>query len=187
MAIVKDPLMKGISGKVGDQFYYRQYGGNTILCKRPKRNKSRPRSKEELRRQKKFRDALFYARDAIRDPDMLAMYQALAGNGKTAYNMAMSDALKPPVLSKLNAKQYRGLPGNILEVKAEDNVCVTSVSFTIYAPDGSEVERGEAIPHRYSWQWRYTITTLNNTPKGSVIRVVAEDMPGNQTVLEHIV
>lgn len=185
MATVNNPLLQGFSGKLGDQVVFRQQGGKTILCKPPTRNEKKEWSPEELQRQKKFRDSCAYAREAIRDPVLRSIYEGVVRKGTSAYNMAMADAQVSPTLAALNARRYRGIPGNTIDVRAEDNICVANVIFTIYAPDGSVVESGEAIPYQHSWRWRYTVIKVNSLLKGSIIRVVAEDLPGNQAVLEH--
>lgn len=188
MAIVKDPLFQGFSGKFGDQFVFRQIGGKTHRCKLPAKKKcKKPRTLLEALRQRKFRDSCYYAKEAIHDTALRPIYESMAGEGRSAYNMAMADAQKPPTLSDLKAKGYRGIPGNTIDVRAEDNICVAKVSFTIYSADGAEIETGEAIPYRYAWRWRYTVRSVNSKIKGSIIRVVAEDLPGNQVVLEHTI
>ncbi len=62
MAIVVDNIYtKGISGRIGDDLLYKQYGNKTVVCRFPRRSLKPPTSKQLAQRQK-FALAVFKTR-----------------------------------------------------------------------------------------------------------------------------
>jgi hypothetical protein len=176
-------VMHGHQGMVGDMLVFKQVNGKTVVAMRPRKS-NKPPTEGQLQRQEKFLEATIYAKNAVNDPVLKPIYDALAGGGKTAYNVAIADFLKSPVLSKVITENYSGAVGEQIKIRAVDNVKVESLSLSIFAADDTLIEHGEAISLPNGLDWAYTTTQLNPVLIGSMIRFVATDIPGNTTILE---
>ncbi|MCF1716335.1 hypothetical protein L0U88_16960 [Flavihumibacter sp. RY-1] len=82
---------------------------------------------------------------------------------------------------------YSGAAGHALTVQATDNFRVTKVSFGLYAPDGGLLEEGDAVMDENGFDWIYTTKSEIPSPAGTLIRVSAEDVPKNRTLLEVVI
>lgn len=178
-------LLRGFIGSIGKQLVIRQRGSKTILSNSPKINPNRLPTSKQQQILKKFKWATKYAISAVKDPDLKLLYQAAAAEGQSAYNVAVSDAFQPPVLSELNTKGYTGQPGDKISVLAIDNFMVKTVHFAIIK-DGAILEEGDGIKDENGLQWHYSTKKLNRNVYCTVIRLVAQDLPGNQATLEQI-
>jgi hypothetical protein len=92
-----------------------------------------------------------------------------ARTSKNAYNLALRDWQKPPVIDSMNVDH----DGKV-RVSAHDDMMVTKVTITILNEEGQPMERGEAELWMGVW-WDYHSTNKEN------IRVEAWDMAGNVT------
>ena len=176
-------VMHGHQGMVGDMLVFKQVNGKTVVSQRPRKS-NKPPSEGQLQRQEKFLEATIYAKNAVNDLVLKPIYDALAGGGKTAYNVAIADFLKSPVLSKAITENYTGIVGEQIKVRAIDVVRVEKVSVNIFAADETLIEQGEASLLPNGLDWEYTTTQLNPVLTASIIRFVATDIPGNTTTLE---
>ena len=92
MGFVKDNYVtSGASGNVGTHWSFRQRAGKTILAKQRGAN-SKPPNDKGLALQARFKTALAYARQAMKDPATKAAYAAAAPRGVSAFNFALGDA-----------------------------------------------------------------------------------------------
>ena len=94
MARVKNnPLLEGVSGKIGDSFVVKQYSYGTVISAVPdmRRVKKSPLQKVK---QKKFGDAIAYAQSIIRNPKQKAAFAKKLPKGKTVYHAAIQEYLK---------------------------------------------------------------------------------------------
>src|SRR5690606_22989189 len=99
-------------------------GDDTHLVAMPKYDPDRlPTEKQEAVRNT-FGNAVAYAKWAIADPDLKPIYDAKAGRGKSAYNIAIRDFAKAPAVTLLNVQEYTGAPGSLIIVQAKDDVRV---------------------------------------------------------------
>ena len=176
-------VMHGHQGMVGDMLVFKQVNGKTVVSQRPRKS-NKPPTEGQLQRQERFLEASIYAKNAGNNPALKLIYEALAGGGKTAYNVAMADFLKFPVLSKAITEEYTGAVGEQIRVRAIDVVRVQSVGVSISAADETLIEQGEAILSLNGLDWEYTTTQLNPILIGCKIRFVATDIPGNTATLE---
>jgi hypothetical protein len=176
-------VMHGHQGMVGDMLVFKQLNGKTIVSTKPRKS-NKPPTEGQLLRQERFLEATIYAKNAAKDPVLKLIYDALAGGGKTAYNVAMADFLKSPVLSKAITENYSGAVGESIKVRAVDSVKVESLFLSIFAADDSLLEEGEATQLPNGLDWEYLTTQINPVLTGSRIRFVAKDIPGNTTLLE---
>ncbi|RKD12390.1 hypothetical protein BCY91_12125 [Pelobium manganitolerans] len=173
----------GLSGMVGGMLVFKQVNGKTVVAQRPRKSNAVPNA-GQLKRQQKFKEAAIYAKSAVQNPLYKTLYQSLAGNGKTAYNIAFADYFKPPVLSKANTSAYTGLAGQTLTVQALDDVKVEAVSIEIKQVDGTILESGAAALLPNGLDWQYQTTAVNATIAGTIITFIATDIPGNSSTLE---
>jgi hypothetical protein len=92
MAKIKlNPLFDGISGTVGDVVFKKSKNGQIYISSRPSRSKAK-RSEAQKANQERFKLANAYAKAAMADPALRAMYEELAeAEGQSAFTMARSD------------------------------------------------------------------------------------------------
>ncbi|HJS18431.1 MAG TPA: hypothetical protein VJ785_06770 [Anaerolineales bacterium] len=172
MARVKNNIMlSGLSGSLGPDHYVRTTkDGRTIISKKPDFG-NRQFSEGQLDHQTRFQQAVAYAKEAAKTNPV---YAAKAkGTSKNAYNIALRDWFKPPVICRIecNAGQVR--------VSAHDDVLVTRVTVAILDPEGKALEQGEAVLVDGVW-WDYaTVST-------GTVSIEAWDLAGNVAHKEFI-
>ena len=148
--------LAALSGKFGKDFVLRQRkDGTTVVAAIPAFT-DRVFSEEQLTHQSRFQQAVAYARLAT-------------GATKTAYNIAVSDWLNPPVIRMV----YR-YHENII-VDAIDDIQVTRALVTITDEQGRTVEAGEATKSESDW-WEFA-----SEAQGKTVIAEAWDLPGNVT------
>jgi len=172
----------GVSGKVGDLLQFRQRYGKTIIAKIAARSSKTTPAQEQIR--DKFRLATAYAKSAIKNPDLLEIYQQRAVGGVTPYNLALKDFFNGPVISGVEMGAYTGSIGNPISILATDDTKVVEVAVQVYDSNNDLVERGAAIRQGEQDIWVYTSTTVNTDPVGGRVVVEARDLPGNTSILE---
>ena len=165
MAKVRNNLLiRGLSGKLGDQFVIRQLrDGRTIVCARPDFS-GRILSAGQKEHHQRVKQAAAYAGPASRANPIYA--ELAAGTMKNAYNVAFGDWFSPPVIHSLERQ------GRAIRILASDDVLVASVEVLVLDEAGKEVERGLALQGQGDW-WEYVPSAAG--------RVVVEvsDLPGN--------
>jgi hypothetical protein len=62
--------------------------------------------------QKKFANASAFARRAVQDPVLKALYQTAIKGGQRAFNIAVIDALHAPVVENIQTEKYTGDVGD---------------------------------------------------------------------------
>ncbi len=180
-------LTRNYTGKVAGQYSLRMRGDQSIIAGLPKSRKEKSNSEKLMAVKRKFSLAVIYGKKAIANPELKASYQAIAKKNQSAFNAAVLDALKGPELAELRLDGYSGVAGQTLTVQAIDNFRVTKVSFGLYAPDGSLLEEGDALMDENGFDWIYTTKSEIPSPAGTLIRVSAEDVPKNRTLLEVVI
>ena len=178
-------LVRGARGHVGKQFVYKKHGDNTNIARMPSINKNAVPTEKQLQKRELFSAAAVYAQGAITSADLKKEYEKKATPGKTAYNIAFRDFLKPPVVKNIDASNYKGTIGSAIVINAKDDFRVASVKLSIHSAAGVLVEEGNASldPIRRSL-WNYTVTQNNASLAGSKISATATDLPGNTGSLE---
>ena len=172
----------GLSGKVGKIFVYRQRGGETIVATPPVR--TAPPTPKQIQ-QPKFAQAAAYARNALLDPTLKEAYttEAKKRRNVSPYNMAMTDFLRPPQITKVDHSAYTGdTSDQKIIIEVADAFKVVSVKVKITAANNSTLEEGSAT--LVKGKWEYTTTANNATLTGSKITLTATDRPGNTTTKE---
>ena len=172
-------ITKGLSGTIGRQLTFRIKAGKTIVSKLLTPSTAPPSDKAAAIRAK-FLSSSQYAKKAIKDPALKALYKAAATGGQTAFNLALADAFKAPVVSKITTDNYHGVIGNTLLVEATDDFKVNAVVVSINSAAGDLLEKGNGVVQE-NGDWLYTTTAANAALAGSKIMAIATDLPGNST------
>ena len=185
MAYVKKNIItEGLSGKLGDTIVFRQRGGKTIVSVKP--TMPQERSEAQKKHAERFRRAAQYAKKAIQDPKVKALYQSRAKDGQSAYNMALGDYLNAPEIGGIDLSQYDGKKGSRLRAVVTDDLMVSEVHVAVYDEKGSLLEEGLAFPDDETSDWVYTVQRGGANPDGNRLVIRALDLAGNATEQEKI-
>jgi hypothetical protein len=138
--------------------------------------------------QEKFQVASRYAKAVMANTDqsLAEGYQTALKPRQNLYARALEDFLTPPVVNMIETHNYHGVVGDTVMARATDDFRVTQVIVEIFAPDGSLLERGNAVLTFNGLDWKYTSTQANPVLAGTRIRATATDVPGNDSSLELI-
>jgi hypothetical protein len=170
---------EGLSGSY-KQVVFRQRFGETILSKRPKKKRAGP-SAAQMGINATFKKAVLYAKSVMADAVRKAAYQLNAKPGQTAFNRAVGDFFKPPVIEEINSSGYNGQVGGTVIATVMDDFRVASVQARIKKGDGTLIEEGEASLLPDGSRWMYVSTVQNNTVAGTSISFTATDLPGHSS------
>ena len=98
----------------------------------------------------------------------------------TAYNIAVADWFVSPKVLEINVDRWTGKIGQLIRVKARDNVRVARVSVVIRDAEGRLLEMGEAAQSEpgSAW-WNYTTKSLVRMEPFPSVKAIARDLPGN--------
>ncbi len=140
--VKKNPIVRGISGKIGNLVFRPMPNGETYVSSVPNFDK-RKFSKGQKNHQSRFKLAVAYAREAAKSQPIYA--KLAEGTVMSAYNFALSDWFNPPVIHTIERKDGR------VRVQASDNVMVVKVAVTVLDEDGKVVEKKEAVPVEKDW------------------------------------
>lgn len=175
----KNIIIQGLSGSLGDQLVIKQdKAGRTIISASPTFNENRTFSEAQLERQERFREASSYAKDAKMDD---VYVKKAEGTAMSSYNVAMADWFHAPEIHEIDIENWHGQAGEIIRIRAMDDVKVTLVKVVITDENGNVVEQGEAQQAEGAW-WTYTATAA--APENARIVVSARDLPGHITQME---
>ena len=166
--VVKKANVLGLSGSIGNLVFRQMPDGSMRVSAKPDFSK-RVFSREQKDHQKRFKQAVAYAREAAKTQPIYA--ELAKGTTKNAYNIALSDWFNPPVIHSIQRKK------GCIRVMASDNVMVTEVRVRIMDAEGNVLEEGQAEqvgPVRGPERWEY----LPNV-EGS-IEVTVRDLAGNE-------
>lgn len=173
-------FVRGLTGPVGDQFVIRRTrSGKTIVANKPTFDPNREFSTSQKSHQQAFREAAAYAKSAKTQP--VYVERAKATNS-IPYNVAISDWFGKPEVLNIDISSWTGEMGQVIRVKAQDNVKVTRVHVMIRADNSraTALEEGEAVQiDPNGLLWLYTTKTVVPMIPGTRLDVMAEDLPGN--------
>jgi hypothetical protein len=183
--LLKHPLFKGISGKIGG-YVFRRMKDKIIISSAPrKRNHDSPLQKK---RTAAFKRAAAYAKCQMCDPVSEADYRnGITDRKFSAYMVALADYLNAPKIHDVDTGGYRGVKGNSIYIDATDDFRVITVEVSITGSDGVLIEKGLARGYKNSKRvWYYKICRTNKTLPGTKISITVRDKPGNATSAEKI-
>jgi len=173
MALIKDNiLLQCVEGTLGDEITIYKRNGQIIMAKKRGKSNKKPTAKQ-LEARYKMRVAAAYAKVMLKDPELKAYYASKAGPGQNAWNMAIKDAYNSPEIQQIQFED------TTVVVTAKDEFRVADVEIRVFDAGGSLQEIGKAVLGRNGVDWYYKTAGL---PPGGTIRVVAEDLAGNQTL-----
>lgn len=183
MAILSNSfLFKHLSGKLGD-VVFRQCSDKTVVAKLPKVNKDRIITPMEQAVRDKFKRCSRYARNAMADPGVKALYEAPPRRKRQSpYRAAFRDAFHGPQIKSITAHFYTGAAGGSILVGAMDNFKVAAVQVSIFDRNYLLIEDGEASGSGSDGLWRYVSKQNNPHRTGTLIVARAVDLAGNDDV-----
>lgn len=146
--VIRNPVVQGISGAVGNLVFRQMPDGSTYVSAKPDFS-HRKFSEGQKEHQSRFQRAVAYAREAAKSQPIYG--ELAAGTIKSAYNFALSDWFNPPVIHCVERRD------GLIRVEASDNVMVAKVVITILDVDDNVIEKGEALKVDERW-WEYTVS-----------------------------
>lgn len=102
------------------------------------------------------------------------------GTGTTAYTIAMADWFGAPKVLEIDVDNWTGEIGQVIRVKAKDNVMVARVTVVIRDAEEKVLETGEAVrlEEGSAW-WSYITQSLIKMTPFPIVEATAQDLPGN--------
>ncbi len=179
--VLRNIVMQGLSGSLGGQLVIRQSrSGQTIVCSKPGFNPNRTFSVAQQAHQDAFREAAAYAQSTKGS----AVYtQKAASLAIRPYNLALADWFHAPEVLDIDLNGWTGQVGQVIRVKAIDDVQVTQVLLSIMDAHDVVLEQGAATQVDGLW-WEYTTTIAVS---GSLkVLVSAQDLPGHRTEMTKV-
>jgi len=173
-------IVRGMSGSIGKQLVFKQYGDRTIVSAMPDMSKV-VKSKKQKAENVKFSEASAYAQAQMADPVSKAEYKAKAKGLQKPHNVAIADFYNPPEIRKIDATDVRAT--KTVTIYAIDDFMVTDVTVEVYDTDGVLLEQGHAV-ETSQWFWAYQIMGDISSLNGIRLVVAAFDKPGNKTTQE---
>ncbi len=167
-------VVEGLGGMLGDQLVFKKdKAGRTIISYRPTYDENRTFSPAQQTQQEAFREAVAYGKSAKDNPVYVEKAQ---GTTLSPYNVATADYLHEPQILDVDVSVWHGEAGQVIRVKAIDDVQVKEVTVVITDETGAVLEQGTAASTDGLW-WNYTTTkAASGTPK---LMVSAQDLPGH--------
>ncbi|MEP7238651.1 MAG: hypothetical protein ABI685_12320 [Ferruginibacter sp.] len=90
--VINNPLLKGVSGKIGDSLVVKQYSYGTVISAMPDMSRVKKSGLQKIK-QNSFADAVIYAQSILRNPVKKAAYAKKLPKGKTVYHAAIQEYL----------------------------------------------------------------------------------------------
>jgi hypothetical protein len=167
--------LKSIHGRI-DSWVYRRIRGRIVISRRPIASGAVSQAQALVR--ERFRVAGEYAKATLLDPVQRAFYQTISEQrNQPIVSVMLTDFLKPPVVDELDLTAYRGLAGDVIRIRATDDVEVRSVGVVIQARNGTVLEKGDAVLQ--SGVWTYLSSTQRTRDELAMITATALDRPGH--------
>jgi hypothetical protein len=177
-----NPIVTQLRGALGD-VVFKQYGTKIVVSKRPDLSAHVPTPAQRAQRER-FRLAMAYAKRAMADPLLKALYdERAAATGKPVLSVAVKDHMTAPTIDGIDLDGYGGEAGGEVVVLASDDFGVAEVRVTIGEEDGEGViEQGAAVEvPAGSGRWVYEAQASAPPGARSRVAVQARDRPGNVT------
>jgi hypothetical protein len=171
--------INGYRGSIG-KLVFKKYKGRTIVGRKAKSGK--PPTEKQLAQRADFADAAAFARTVDANPALVAFYAPIAEQRDLEIRaVAMGDYLKKPTIKPLDLSTYKGQIGDVIMIRATDDIGLAELNVKIVAQDGTPIESGQAVEEgARSGKWLYTAT--RSVPMGSdiFVEVIGVDHAGNK-------
>ena len=177
--IYGNQFARGKRGRFNQQFVsHKTRSGKTIVAGKPVFDDNLAYRESQTMNQAAVRDAAIYACFAENLEAYICKAQEL---GTTAYALAVADWYGAPRVLEIDVDHWTGKVGEMIRVKARDNVMVASVTLVIRDPDGQILEIGEALQSTAgsAW-WNYSTQSLIPMTPFPIVQAIAFDLPGNR-------
>ena len=130
----------------------------------------------------KFRLAALYGKAVMADATTRVLYEdASARKGIPAFALMVGDFLNLPAVDEVDLSGYTGKVGEVIRIRASDDIEVKGVGVTIRSQAGDLLEEGVAVWTPASATWAYTTTTALAVGQAVSIEVTATDRPGHKS------
>lgn len=174
--------INGYRGSIG-KLVFRKYKGRTIVARKVK--SSKPPTEAQLAYRAEFREASTFAKTVKANPALLAFYEPIAKQREIPLRaVVMGDYLKKPDIKPLDLDNYKGQIGDVIEIRATDDLGLAELNVKIVAQDGTPIESGPAIEEgERSGKWIYTATASVALGTDIFIEVKGCDHAGNKAQL----
>jgi hypothetical protein len=171
--------INGYRGSIG-KLVFKKYKGRTIVGRKVK--SSKPPTEKQLAQRADFADAAAFARTVDANPALLAFYGPIAEQRDLEIRaVAMGDYLKKPTIKPLDLATYKGRIGDVIVIRAVDDLGLAELNVKIVAGDGMPIESGEAVEEGVrSGKWNYTVTKSVALGSDVFIEVTGCDHAGNK-------
>ena len=125
-----------------------------------------------------LREATTYANFARQEE---AYIRKAKETGTTAYAIAITDWFGVPKVLEIDVDNWTGQAGQMIRVKARDNVMVAGVTIVIRDLNDNVLEAGEAVLSKAgsAW-WNYTTRSRVRMNPFPIVEVTAQDLAGNE-------
>ena len=186
MATAKNNLLtKDLSGMIGNQLVYvvETKGKRKYVRNRPKKiSKSKESEAQRLHRYNYYKLGSHYWKRVKANPELLKEYEKIAESPRNAYNMAMADHMHYPVITKFTLSQSKTKHNPVVQIQAVNLIRLKEVSVNVYSMDGKILECGDAVMSNTITNWKYTCSVVTNPITEIIVKVIASDFPGNDSV-----
>ena len=178
---LNNSILQGLRGLLGRQLVLRRDKiGRTIVCAQPRVDPRHKLTDLQKAHHRAFREAARYALAAKDEP---AYVRKAAGTPSNSYNVAIADWFHPPEILDVDLGTWTGQPGQVIRIKASDDVLVKEVTVSITDSYGALLEHGSDVQVG-DLNWHYTTTTTASGPLK--LLVAAQDLPGHVTQLTRL-
>ena len=166
-------FMDRLSGMIGDQIIIKKVrGGQTIISKKASFNGKREFTPAQLAQQQAFREATAYGK--MMQGEEIYITKA-DGGAMSPYNIAVADWFNRPEILEIDLSAWSGEAGQVLRIRAQDDVQVKRVSVVIADETDNVLEQGQAVEVGALW-WEYTTTATASGNARVIVRAL--DLPG---------
>lgn len=90
--LAKNAALQGISGKLGKQLVFKQYGDKIVVTQYPDMSRIKP-SQQQKNNRNLFKEAVAYAKKINRTPALKQAYLKKVKKGESIYHYAMKEYL----------------------------------------------------------------------------------------------
>jgi hypothetical protein len=132
--------INGYRGSIG-KLVFKKYKGRTIVGRKGKISK--PPTEGQLAQRAEFKEASAFAKTVKANPTLLAFYEPIARQRDVTLRVvAMGDYLSKPTIKPLDLSNYKGQIGDVIEIRATDDLGLADLNVKIVAQDGTPIESG---------------------------------------------
>jgi len=174
MAIATGTITKGLSGTVGD-LIFRNYNGKTVVSPRPIYKNETNTPARKLARGN-FREATYFARDAMRDAKQKSYYLQKAKQLKlpNAYTAAITDYLRKAKLTASTRSSFTRKKGVVINILVNKAFKVDSINAMLLNQRG-DILAQQKLPVVDVKQNAFKYTLPDDLPDCASLKIVTNE------------